>query len=77
MLTEWIAARDQELQQKEQEQQRVAVEQQSQDQELQALQERWLTERSEAEQVIRRLLDDLIAQSASLPAPGASELASR
>jgi len=77
MLTEWIAARDQELQQKEQEQQRVAVEQQSQDQELQALQERWLTERSEAEQVIRRLLDDLIAQSASLPIPGASELASR
>ncbi len=77
MLTEWIAARDQELQQKEQEQRRVAVEQQSQDQELQALQERWLTERSEAEQVIRRLLDDLIAQSASLPAPGASELAGR
>lgn len=74
-LTEWIAARDQELLRQEQRQQRQAQEQATQDHAWQDLQERWLRERAEAEEVIRRLLHDVVDRLADLPDLDASACA--
>ena len=65
-LTDWIAARDEELIRKEQQHLQEANAQRQVDAERHALQQRWLTERAEAEQVIRRLLHDLLDRTSEL-----------
>jgi chromosome segregation ATPase len=73
-LTEWIAARDQELLRRERAQQRQEQEQSTRDRAFHELRDRWLREKAEAENVIRRLLNDLIDRTAELPEPEATRI---
>lgn len=74
-LTDWIAARDEELLRQERQQREQSAEQVEADQSWQVHRDRWLAERAEAEQVIRRLLHDLLERTGELPEPDASALA--
>jgi len=74
-LSEWMTQRDEELALREQRQKQQYIEQTTADHDFQQERDRWLNEKSEAERIIRRLLDDLIERTTDLPEPDASAIA--
>lgn len=74
-LAEWFTQRDEELSRQEHMQRQKHSEQTTADHQLRRERERWNTEKTEAERIIRQLLEDLVERTTHLPDPDASTVA--